>query len=148
MDRFIEQITSLLQSSGVSPRFWVTYLKQQTQKDVRAYYALIEAEKIHQNLLGATPDKASPSEFGKYFDACVETLCSKRGKPRDQQIRELLHQYYTMRQSNNESVADFTKNRFTQTQFELEKLVPNIHRLPASKDSTNNCSELELIHGL
>ena len=63
----------------------------------------------------------------------------------DQQIRELLHQCYTMRQSNNESVADFG-NHFTQTQFEVEKLVPNIHRLPASKDSTNNCSELELIH--
>ena len=31
-DRFIEQITSLLQSSGVSPRFWVTYLKQQTKR--------------------------------------------------------------------------------------------------------------------
>ena len=25
-------------------------------------------------------------------------------------------------------------------------MVPDIHRLPASKDSTNNCSELELIH--
>ena len=46
---------------------------------------------------------------------------------------------------NNESVADFG-NHFTQTQFEVEKLVPNIHRLPASKDSTNNFSELELIH--
>ena len=43
LDRFIEQITSLLQSSGVSPWLWVTYLKQQIQKD-----ALIEAEKIHQ----------------------------------------------------------------------------------------------------
>ena len=74
LDRFIKQLTSLLQSSGVSPRFWVTYLKQQTQKDARAYDALIEAEKQHKNLLGATPDIASPAEFGKYFDACVETL--------------------------------------------------------------------------
>ena len=33
LDRFNEQLTSLLHSSGVSPRFCVTYLKQQTQKD-------------------------------------------------------------------------------------------------------------------
>ena len=87
LDRFIEQIISILQSSGVLPRFWVTYLKQQTQKDARAYDALIEAEKTQQNLLGATPDKAPPSKFGKYFDACVEMLRSKHGKPCDQQIR-------------------------------------------------------------
>ena len=45
LDRFIEQLTSLLHSSGVSPRFWVTCLKQQTQKDAGAYDALIEAGK-------------------------------------------------------------------------------------------------------
>ena len=145
LDRFIEQLTSLLHSSGVSPRFWVTYLKQQTQKDARAYDALIEAEKQHKHFLGETPDKASPGEFVKYFDACVETLRTKRGKPRDQQIRDLLHQYYTMRQGNKESVAEFA-NRFSQTQFELENLVPNIHRLPTTKDTRDICCELELIH--
>ena len=67
LDRFIEQITNLLRSSGVSPRFWVTYLKQQTQKHAQAYHALIQAEKTHQNVLAATPYKASPSESGKYF---------------------------------------------------------------------------------
>ena len=72
LDRFIEQLTSLLHSSGVSPRFWVTYLKQQTQKDARAYDTLIEAEKQHKHFLGDTPDKASPAEFTEYFDACVE----------------------------------------------------------------------------
>ena len=59
---------------------------------------------------------------------------TKHGKPRDQQIRDLLHQYYTMEQTTKESVAEFA-NRFTQTQFELEKLVPNIHRFPKPKDS-------------
>ena len=49
LDRFIDQITSLLQSSGVAPRYHVTYLKQQTQKDARAYDALCEAEKLHKN---------------------------------------------------------------------------------------------------
>ena len=69
LDRFIDQITSLLQSSGVAPRYHVTYLKQQTQKDARAYDALCEAEKLHKNLLGDQPGKASPAEFTKYYDA-------------------------------------------------------------------------------
>ena len=33
-----------------------------------------------------------------------------------------------------------------QTQCELEKLVPNIHWFPKSKDSKDICNELELIH--
>ena len=83
----------------------------------------------------------------KYFDAYVETLRTKRGKPRDQQIHDLLHQHYTMRQGNKESVAEFA-NRFNQTQFELEKLVPNINRLPTTKDTQDICCELELIHAV
>ena len=50
-----------------------------------------------------------------------------------------------MEQTAKESVAEFA-NRFTQTQFELEKLVPNIHRFPESKDSKDICNELELIY--
>ena len=97
LDRFIDQITSLLQSSGVAPRYHVTYLKQQTQKNARVVYdTLCEAEKLHKNLLRDQPDKASLAEFTKYFDACMETLRTKRSKPRDQQVRDLLHQYYTM----------------------------------------------------
>ena len=117
------------------------HLKQQVHRDARAYDALIEAEKEHQHLLGSTPEKASPDEHKKHFEACLDTLKTKRGKPRDQQIRDLLHQYYTMEQTAKQSVAEFA-NRFTQTRFELEKLVPNIHRCPESKDS----NELELIH--
>ena len=50
-----------------------------------------------------------------------------------------------MEQTTKESVAEFA-NRFTQTQFELEILVPNIHRFPESKDTKTICNELELIH--
>ena len=144
-DCFVEQITNLLQSSGVAPKYWTTYLKQQVHRDARAYDALIEAEKEHQHLLGSTPEKASPDEHKKHFEACLNTLKTKRGKPRHQQIRDLLHQCYTMEQTAKESVAEFA-NRFTQTQFELENLVPNIHRFPESKDSKAICNELELIH--
>ena len=45
-----------------------------------------------------------------------------------------------MRQQNDESVADFA-HRFTETQNELEKLLPNIHRTPASDGNT----DIELI---
>ena len=62
LDRFVEQITSLLQSSGVAPKYWTTYLKQQVHRDARMYDALIEAKKEHQHLLGSTPEKASPDE--------------------------------------------------------------------------------------
>ena len=66
--------------------------------------------------------------------------CMKRGKLRDEQLRELLSAYYTMRQQNDELVADFA-HRFTETQNELEKLLPNIHRTPASDGNT----DIELI---
>ena len=45
-----------------------------------------------------------------------------------------------MRQQNDESVADFA-HRFTETQNELEQLLPNIHRTPASDGHT----DIELI---
>ena len=34
IELFIEQFEALLTSSGISPNQWVTYLKQQTQKDI------------------------------------------------------------------------------------------------------------------
>ena len=37
LDRFLDQLTTLLKSSGVPPKHWTTYLKQQVQQDVRAY---------------------------------------------------------------------------------------------------------------
>ena len=63
----------------------------------------------------------------------MKTLREKHGKPRDQQIRELLETYYTMRQNRHESVGDFA-HRFCETRHELEKLIPKIH------------GELELIY--
>ena len=45
-----------------------------------------------------------------------------------------------MRQQNDESVADFA-HRFTETQNELEKLLPNIRCTPASDGNT----DIELI---
>ena len=52
LDRFLDQIQHLLETSGVHPKFWVTPIKQQCQKDSRAYDALSECEKLHQAILG------------------------------------------------------------------------------------------------
>ena len=131
LDRFLTQLESILKASGVPTQYWLTYLKQQTQKDSRAFDAICEAETSNIKFLGEDPSRASPNEFLHLYEMCVTSLKAKRGKPRDQQLRELLSAYYTMRQQNDESVADFA-HRFTETQNELEKLLPNIHRTPAS----------------
>ena len=98
LDRFMAQIGNLLLSSGVSIRFWLTYLKQQCQKDSRTFDVLIAAEKEHSHILGSDPYKATDAEYDNYYKACVTVLKAKCGIPQDQQIRELLAQYYTMKQ--------------------------------------------------
>ena len=142
LDRFLEQSQTIFQSSDVPAKFWLTYLKQQTQQDSRAYDAICTAEKEHAaKILGPDPSKTSPAEFAKLYKQCVAALKLKRGKPRDQQLRELLGTYYTMSQARDESVADFA-HRFRETQNELEKLLPNIHRTPDSQGNT----DIELIY--
>ena len=142
LDRFLEQLQTIFQSSDVPAKFWLTYLKQQTQQDSRAYDAICTAEKEHAaKILGPDPSKTSPAKFAKLYKQCVDALKLKRGKPRDQQLRELLGTYYTMSQARDESVADFA-HRFRETQNELEKLLPNIHRTPDSKGNT----DIELIY--
>ena len=142
LGRFITQLESILKSSNVPSQYWLTYLKQQTQQDNRAYDAICEAETANSlTILGPDVSKTSPAKFMKLYQTCVTALKTKRGKPRDQQLRDLLGAYYTMQQQPNESVADFA-HRFTETQHELEKLLPRIHR---AADADGN-DEVELIY--
>ena len=142
LDRFITQLESILKSSNVPSQYWLTYLKQQTQQDNCAYDAICEAETANSlTNLGPGVSKTSPAEFTKLYQTCLTALKTKRGKPRDQQLRDLLGAYYTMQQQPNESVADFA-HRFTETQHELEKLLPKIH--PAADADGND--EVELIY--
>ena len=92
-------------------------------------------------ILGPDSTKTSPAEFTKLYQTCVTALKTKRGRPRDQQLRDLLGAYYTMHQQPNESVAYFA-HRFTETQHELEKLLHKIHR---AADADGN-DEVELIY--
>ena len=43
LDRFLTQLESILKTSGVPTQYWLTYLKQQTQKDSRSFDAICEA---------------------------------------------------------------------------------------------------------
>ena len=134
LDRFLDQISQVLKSSGVPPKFWVAYLKQQCCKDARSYDLLCTYEQTRKVLSADAPS----SEHEKFFNSCLELLAQRRGIPKEQQICQLLSTYYMMTQGPNESVADFA-HRFCETQHALEKLIPNIHR-------TADGGDIELIH--
>ena len=125
LDRFITQLESILKSSNVPSQYWLTYLKQQTQQDARAYDAICEADTANSlTILGPDSTKTSPAKFTKLYQTCVTALKMKLGKPRDQQLQDLVGANYTMHQQPNESVADFA-HRFTETQHELEAITEN-----------------------
>ena len=84
LDRFITQLGSILKSSNVPSQYWLTYLKQQTQEDARAYDAICEAETANfLTNLGPDSTKTSPAKFTKLYQTCVTVLKTKHGKPRD-----------------------------------------------------------------
>ena len=134
LDRFLDQLTQVFKTSGVPTKLWVQYLKQQCRKDARAYDLLCSHEQSSPQI----PADAPPAAHETFFDACITLLAQQRGIPKEQQIRQLLSQYYTMTQQPGETVADFA-HRFSETQHALEKLIPNIHRSVAAGD-------LELTH--
>ena len=136
LDRFAEQLTNVLVSSGVSPKFWFTYLKQQCQKDARAFDIVCTFERTHASQI---TEKSTHDEYVQFYDRCLALLARQRGIPKDEQIRQLLATYYAMTQQPKESVSDFS-HRFLETQHCLEKLIPGIHR------SSDSGAEVELIH--
>ena len=114
LEHFINQMESLLRSSGVPFKFWTTYFKQQCQKDSWAYDALAKAETSFAVTLGSDTSKTTEDQYKNNYEHCIKTLIEKRGIPQDQQIRELLLVYHTMTQQPNKSVADFA-HRFSET---------------------------------
>ena len=135
LECFLQQLTTLLISSGVPSRHYVTYLKQQIQQGARAYDAISQAEEQHANILYTDYD-SSPSNkvYLDYFNAIKETLIQKRGKPKDEKVHELLREYYTMVQGRDEPVSEFP-HRFLETQHSLENLYPISITLPTKKDT-------------
>ena len=135
LDRFLDQFNQVLRSSGANPKFYLTYLKQQCRKDSRAFDILCNYESTHLVRLPASP---TSDDYYQFYNAALMVLHSQRGIPKDQQIRNLLATYYSMRQQHHESVSNFA-HRFCETQHSLEKLIPGIHM-------TADGNEIELIH--
>ena len=114
LDRFLDQLTILLKSSGVPPKHWTTYLKQQVQQDVRANDSVVFAEECKHAFV-EDPNNITNAHYEKYFDLVKESLLKKRGKPKDDRIRELLQDYYHLQQDKVESVSTFA-HRFCDIQ--------------------------------
>ena len=91
------------------------------------------AEKEFTAKLLKDSEKASLEEHQAYFEAVKNALLSQTGIPKEQQIRELLKEYYDMRQEASERVCDFA-HRFLDVQTELAKLIPDIHYTSDGKD--------------
>ena len=135
IDRFTEQLKQILGSSNIDPKFWLQYLKQQCQKNARAFDIICSFEHANARRIS---EKTTAKDHLVIFHDCLEILHLHRGIPKDQQIQQLLAVYYSMRQNSGESVAAFA-HRFLETQHALEKLVPGIHVSPDG-------SQLELVH--
>ena len=72
-ERFINQIESLVRSSGVPFKFWTTYFKQQCQKDSRGYDALAEAETSFAAILGSDTSKTTEDQYKNHHEQCIKT---------------------------------------------------------------------------
>ena len=64
LERFINQMESLLHLSGVPFKFWTTCFKQQCQKDSRAYDGLAEAETSFAAVLDSGTTKTTKEQSG------------------------------------------------------------------------------------
>ena len=121
---------STLESSNTH---WCYYLKQQVAEDLRAYDAIVLAEKDHSSLV-SDPQKTTDVVYRLFSDNVVEDLFSKRCKPKDAQVRRFLEYYYAMKQMKNEAVSEFS-HTFVNTQHQIDRLIPGIHRTPSGKET-------------
>ena len=112
LDQFTKQLTNVLTSSGVSAKFWFTYLKQQCRKDARAFDVICTYETTHASKI---TEKTSNAEYLEFYRKCLTRLTTQRGVPKEQQICQLLSTYYSMSQQKMESVADFAHRFFGNT---------------------------------
>ena len=78
-DRFLDQLTTLLKSSGVPAKHWTNYLKQQVQQDLRAYDSVVFAEQECKHTLGEDPTNITIEQYETYFSLVKASLVKKRG---------------------------------------------------------------------
>ena len=63
LDGFLDQFIQIIESSGIHPRHWNQYLKQQVQQDLSAFDIVTQAEVEHRKHLGTDPSKAAEPEY-------------------------------------------------------------------------------------
>ena len=89
LERFLDYFVSIIYTSNISPHYYVQYLKQLCQSDLRSFDIITNAETEHFAKLIKDPAKASPDDYKAYFEVVKQTFLQKRGTPKGQQIREL-----------------------------------------------------------
>ena len=68
-----------------------------------------------------------------YFVVVKTLLVKKRGKPKDERIRELLQNYYHLKQDKAVPVSSFA-HQFCEIQHEFEKLIPGMPHTGTNDD--------------
>ena len=68
--RFCEQLTQVLSSSNISTKFWIPYLKQQCQKDSRAFDIVCFFELSNVSNIST---KTTNEEFLSLYQDCIAT---------------------------------------------------------------------------
>ena len=133
LSRFLEHFKSIISTSAISPHFYVAYLTQQCESDVRAFDIVCKAEQDHFEAYIPDPQKASDAEYLTYFEQITDELSKNQGTQKDQKTRELLMEYYLVKQGSAECDCEFA-HQFHDVQNELIKLIPNIHLTPDGSD--------------
>ena len=74
LDRFLEQFTSVLSSTGAEAKYFLTFLKQQCRKDSRAFDILCNYDSENSNILPSAPTE---EDYVQFYERAVKILQSK-----------------------------------------------------------------------
>ncbi|KAF4733470.1 hypothetical protein FOZ62_006213 [Perkinsus olseni] len=125
LDDFLHQLRSILETTETPSKHWVALLKQQVMQDKRAFDLVRLAEsQFCEELTRAKSDE----DYRAYYKHVQSFLCSKRGKPKEEKTLDLLTNFNSLSQNDNETVAEFAV-RFLDLHHDLQKLIPNIYVL-------------------
>ena len=77
LSRFLEHFKRIISTLAISPCFYVAYLKQQCESDVRAFDIICKAEQDHFETYILDPQKALDAEFLTFFEQVTDELSKK-----------------------------------------------------------------------
>ncbi|KAF4684585.1 hypothetical protein FOZ63_029774 [Perkinsus olseni] len=141
LDDFLHQLRSILETTETPSKHWVALLKQQVMQDKRAFDLVRLAEsQFCEELTRAKSDE----DYRAYYKHVQSFLCSKRGKPKEEKTLDLLTNFNSLSQNDNETVAEFAV-RFLDLHHDLQKLIPNIYVVSTQEgDGSTKTDDLQL----